>query len=328
MASERSAEEKQTQTRFLRTPALIKVVGVGGGGCNAVRRMIAKRVPGVEFIVVNTDVKSLEATAGATVIQIGQDLTYGWGAGGNPDVGSASAQQAKELLRKAIKGADLVFVTAGMGGGTGTGASPVVASIARDSGALTVGVVTTPFKFEGKRRMETAHVGISTLEKNVDNLIVIHNDLLLKLVNEDLPMQQAFEVVDDVLQQGILGVSSLINLPGDINVDFADVRTVMSIPGTALMAVGTGTGEKAALNAARQAIANPLLDTSINGAKGVLFSIIGGHSMSTGAVNAAGELISNAVDRDATIFFGMITEPELGNKCRVILIATGIPRPR
>ena len=311
--------------RFIRPPALIKVVGVGGGGCNAVRRMIPKRVPGVEFIVVNTDIKSLESVQGATAIQIGEETTHGWGAGGKPEVGAESAQRGKETLRKCLKNADLIFVTAGMGGGTGTGAAPVVAGIAKASGALTVGVVTTPFSFEGKRRLEQAIAGVGELKKQVDNLVVIHNDRLLKLADEELPMEQAFAMADEVVMQGILGVSSLINVPGEINVDLADVKSVMSIPGSALMAVGTGQGSRAAEDAARMAITNPLLELSINGAKGVLFNVGGGPDLTIGEVNAAGEMIAKAVDPDATIFFGMVNDPALLGKARITLIATGIP---
>lgn len=311
--------------RFIRPPALIKVVGVGGGGCNSVRRMIPKRVPGVEFIVVNTDIKSLESVPGATAIQIGEETTHGWGAGGKPEIGEASAQRAKDALKRCLRNADMIFVTAGMGGGTGTGAAPVVAQLAKASGALTVGVVTTPFNFEGKRRLEQAIAGVTGLKKYVDNLVVIHNDRLLKLASEEVPMEQAFAMADEVVTQGVLGVSSLVNVPGEINVDLADVKAVMSIPGTALMGVGTGQGSRAAEEAARQAISNPLLELSINGAKGALFSVGGGPDLTIGEVNAAGEMIAGAVDRDALIFFGMVNDPSLLGKARITLIATGIP---
>jgi len=318
-------ESQEKGARFIRPPAIIKVIGVGGGGCNAVKRMLAKQVPGVEFIVVNTDIKSLESVSGIKAIQIGEELTHGWGAGGKPEVGAASADQGRSVLKKFIKDADLIFITAGMGGGTGTGAAPIVAQVAKESKALTVGVVTTPFNFEGKRRLEQAIAGVGTLRKNVDNLIVIHNDRLLKLVDEEVPMEQAFAMADEVVMQGILGVSSLINVPGEINVDLADVRAIMSIPGTALMAVGNGVGSQAAVDAARQAINNPLLEISINGAKGVLFNVSGGKDLTIGQVNAAGEMIAKAVDPDATIFFGMVNDPELQGKAKITLIATGIP---
>ncbi|MDO8491276.1 MAG: cell division protein FtsZ [Dehalococcoidia bacterium] len=316
---------QETGARFIRPPAMIKVVGVGGGGCNAVRRMAAKQVAGVEFLAVNTDIKSLESVQGIMAIQIGEELTHGWGAGGKPEVGAESAEKGKESLRKFIRDADLIFVTAGMGGGTGTGAAPVVAKIAKESGALTVGVVTTPFSFEGKRRLEQAIAGVGELKKNVDNLVVIHNDQLLKMVAEDVPMREAFAMADEVVMQGILGVSSVINVPGEINVDLADVKALMSIPGTALMAVGNGSGAKAALDAASQAINNPLLELSIHGAKGVLFNIAGGKDLTIGQVNAAGEMIAKAADPEAIIFFGMTTDPTMEGKARITLIATGIP---
>lgn len=319
-------EAAEKGVRFIRPPALIKVVGVGGGGCNAVRRMIPKRVPGVEFIVVNTDTKSLESVQGATAIQIGEEMTRGWGAGGKPEVGAASAEKGRDALKRFVKNADMIFITAGMGGGTGTGAAPIVAEVAKASGALTVGLVTTPFNFEGKRRLEQAIAGLGQLKKNVDNLVVIHNDRLLKLAGEDLPMEQAFAMADEVVMQGILGVSSLINVPGEINVDLADVKAIMSIPGTALMAVGVGVGRQAAISAARQAVSNPLLEISINGAKGALFNVSGGSDLTLGEVNAAGEMIAKAVDPDATIFFGMVNDPTLQGKARITLIATGIPR--
>lgn len=316
---------QETGARFIRPPAMIKVIGVGGGGCNAVRRMAAQQVVGVEFVAVNTDIKSLESVQGITALQIGEELTHGWGAGGKPEVGAESAEKGKETLRKYVKDADLIFVTAGMGGGTGTGAAPVVAQIARESGALTVGVVTTPFTFEGKRRLEQAISGVGNLKKNVDNLVVIHNDRLLQMVAEDVPMRQAFAMADETVMQGILGVSSVINVPGEINVDLADVKALMSIPGTALMAVGNGAGGRAALEAANQAINNPLLDLSMHGAKGVLFNVAGGKDLTIGQVNAAGELIAKAADPEAIIFFGMGNDPSMEGKARITLIATGIP---
>ena len=323
MAGEETAQA--TGARFIRPPAMIKVVGVGGGGCNAIRRMAAKQVAGVEFIAVNTDIKSLESIQGITAIQIGEELTHGWGAGGKPEVGAESAEKGKETLRKFVKDADLIFVTAGMGGGTGTGAAPVVAKIARESGALTVGVVTTPFSFEGKRRLEQAIGGVGELKKNVDNLVVIHNDRLLTMVAEDVPMREAFAMADEVVMQGILGVSSVINVPGEINVDLADVKALMSIPGAALMAVGIGSGSRAAADAAAQAINNPLLELSMHGAKGVLFNVAGGKDLTIGQVNAAGEMIAKAADPEAMIFFGMAHDPTMEGKARITLIATGIP---
>lgn len=312
-----------------RAPARIKVVGVGGGGCNCVRRMLAHNVPGVEFVVVNTDIKSLESvTQGATVLQIGENITHGWGAGGEFDVGEKAAEESSTLIKKALKNAELVFLTAGMGGGTGTGAAPYVAQLAKDMGALVVGVVTTPFSFEGSRRLSQAIAGVSRLRKHVDNLIVIHNDRLLQFVDHDAGMTEAFQTADEVVSQGIVSVSELINVPGEINVDFADVQSIMSNPGGALMAMGIGRGNMGALEAARQAITNPLLNLSIRGARGVLFSVKGGDDLTLGGVNAAGELINKAVHRDASIFFGMSIDPSLGDMVKLTLIATGLRQDR
>ena len=308
-----------------RAPARIKVIGVGGGGCNCVRRMLAHNVPGVEFIVVNTDIKSLESvTHGATVLQIGENLTHGWGAGGESQIGVKAAEESSTLIRKALKNAELVFLTAGMGGGTGTGAAPYVAEMAKSMGALVVGVVTTPFSFEGSRRLNQAISGVSRLRRHVDNLIVIHNDRLLQFVDHEAGMEEAFRTADEVGSQGILSVSELINVPGEINVDFADVQTIMAYPGGALMAMGIGRGNMGALEAARQAITNPLLNLSIKGARGVLFSIKGGDALSLGGINAAGELISKTAKKDATIFFGMSIDPSLGDIVKLTLIATGL----
>lgn len=312
-----------------RAPARIKVVGVGGGGCNCIRRMLAHNVPGVEFVVVNTDIKSLESvTQGATVLQIGENITHGWGAGGEFDVGEKAAEESSTLIKKALKNAELVFLTAGMGGGTGTGAAPYVAQMAKDMGALVVGVVTTPFSFEGSRRLSQAIAGVARLRKHVDNLIVIHNDRLLQYVDHDAGMSEAFATADEVVSQGIVSVSELINVPGEINVDFADVQSIMANPGGALMAMGIGRGNMGALEAARQAVTNPLLNLSIRGARGVLFSVKGGDDLTLGGVNAAGELISKAVHRDASIFFGMSIDPSLGDMVKLTLIATGLRQDR
>lgn len=307
-------------------PARIKVVGVGGGGCNCIRRMLEHRqVPGVEFVAVNTDVKSLEtARHAAEVIQIGSKSTRGWGAGGDFSIGAKAAEESSAQLRRALKDAELVFITSGMGGGTGTGAAPYVAYLAKEMGAVVVGVVTTPFSFEGHRRLDKAIAGVSRLRPYVDNLIVIHNDRLLEFVDHDAEMIEAFRTADEVVTQGIMSLSELINVPGEINVDFADVTTVMNNPGGALMAIGTGHGHMGALEAARQAIANPLLDMSIKGAKGVLFSVKGGEELTLGGVNAAGELIQNSVRRDADIFFGMSIDNSLEDSIKLTLIATGL----
>ncbi len=307
-------------------PARIKVIGVGGGGCNCVRRMLGhEAVPGVEFVVVNTDIKSLETVKqGAEIIQIGQKSTQGWGAGGDYSLGVKAAEESSSTLRRALKDAELVFITAGMGGGTGTGAAPYVAYLTKEMGAVVVGVVTTPFSFEGSRRLDRAIAGVSRLRPYVDNLIVIHNDRLLEFVDHDAEMLQAFRTADEVVTQGIMSLSELINVPGEINVDFADVQTVMSNPGGALMAIGTGHGHMGALEAAKQAIANPLLNLSIKGAKGVLFSVKGGEELTLGGVNAAGELISKSVRKDADIFFGMSIDDSLDDTVRMTLIATGL----
>ena len=309
-----------------RAPARIKVLGVGGGGCNCVRRMLSlKRVPGVEFAVINTDIKSLESVSqGAEVIQIGEKVTHGWGAGGDLNLGAKAAEESSTLLRRSLKDAELVFVTAGMGGGTGTGAAPYVANMAKEMGAVVVGVVTTPFSFEGRRRLDRAIAGVARLRPYLDNLIVIHNDRLLEFVNHDAGMLEAFNTADEVVTQGIMSVSELINVPGEINVDFADVRSIMAHPGGALMAMGVGHGHMGALEAAKQAVANPLLDLSIKGAKGVLFSVKGGDELTLGGVDAAGELISKSVRKDADIYFGMSIDNTLGDEVKLTLIATGL----
>ena len=308
-----------------RAPARIKVIGVGGGGCNCVRRMLQHYVPGVQYVMVNTDIKSLEPVANVTeVAQIGPKVTRGWGAGGDVKMGEKAAEESAAQLRGVLKNAELVFVTAGMGGGTGTGAAPFVAHLAKEMGALVVGVVTTPFSFEGSRRIGEAIAGVSRLRPYVDNLIVIHNDRLLQYVNHDAEMIEAFKTADEVVTQGILSVSELINVPGEINVDFADVRSIMLHPGGALMAIGMGTGKMGALEAAGQAIANPLLDLSIKGAEAVLFSVEGGEELTLGGVNAAGELIGKAVKKNAAIFFGMSIDRSLEDTVKLTLIATGL----
>ena len=308
-----------------RAPARIKVIGVGGGGCNCVRRMSEKYVPGVRYVMVNTDIKALEPTPeGVETVHIGRRVTRGWGAGGDADLGLAAAEESADDLRNALKEAELVFITAGMGGGTGTGAAPFVAHLAKEMGALVVGVVTTPFSFEGSRRIGHAIAGVSRIRPYVDNLVVIHNDRLLQYVNHDAGMMEAFRTADEVVTQGILSVSELINVPGEINVDFADVRSIMHYPGGALMAIGYGRGKQGAVQAARQAIANPLLNLSIEGAEGVLFSVKGGRQLTLGAVNAAGELIGKSVKKNAAIFFGMSLDESLDDGVKLTLIATGL----
>ena len=280
--------------------ATIKVVGVGGGGSNAVNRMIAEGLSGVEFIAINTDAQALQLSQAVRRVQIGSKLTKGLGAGGRSEVGERAAEESREELEAAILGADMVFVTAGMGGGTGTGAAPVVAEIARNSGALTIGVVTKPFMFEGGPRMQAADTGLDQLADNVDTLIVIPNDRLLTLGDRRLTFHDAFRSADEVLHQGIQGISELITVPGLINLDFADVRTIMEDGGAALMAVGRATGESRAIEAAESAIASPLLDITIDGATGVLFNVTGGMDMTLQEINEAAEVIRRTVDGNAT----------------------------
>ncbi|MDP2950299.1 MAG: cell division protein FtsZ [Chloroflexota bacterium] len=302
------------------------VVGVGGAGCNAVRRMLEyKTVPGVRYVCVNTDRKSLGMMSGVEAIQIGERLTQGLGAGGVPDVGARAAESAKDELQRAIGKSDLVFLAAGMGGGTGTGAAPVVAEIARQSGALVVAVATTPFSFEGIRRLETAHSGIARLRDKVDNLIVIHNDRLLAMFREDAPMEEALKRADEALTLGVLSVAEVVNEPGEINVDFADLRSIVKLPGLALMATGEASGKGAAMKAAQQAVNNPLLDLSVEGARGALFNIHGGPSLTLGEVNAVGSFIASRLDSDAMMFFGMLLGAEWEDRVHITLIATGIP---
>ena len=319
------SEQTRSGASWDRAPARIKVMGVGGGGCNCVRRMMEHAVPGVQFAMVNTDIKSLEPASDAVeTIWIGQKVTQGWGAGGDARMGERAAEESTTEVRNSLKNAELVFITSGMGGGTGTGAAPYIAHLAKDMGALVVGVVTTPFSFEGSRRISEAIAGVARLRPYVDNLIVIHNDRLLQFVDHDAEMIEAFRTADEVVTQGILSISELINVPGEINVDFADVRSIIGYPGGALMAIGQGRGRMGALEAARQAIANPLLNMSIKGARGVLFSIKGGQELTLGGVNAAGELIGKTVKKNAAIYFGMSIDKSLEDGVKLTLIATGL----
>ncbi len=312
-----------------RTPALIKVIGVGGGGCNTVRRMMrCQHIPGVEYIVANTDVKSLDLTSGALSLQIGEHLTHGFGAGGDPKIGSKAAAEADFLLKRALKDAELVFVTVGMGGGTGTGAAPVIAEVARAGGALVLAVVTTPFSFEGRKRFDVAMDGVDRLKAMVDNMIVVHNDRLLQYSDHNASIGQAFSMADEVVSEGILSVSQLVNVPGEINVDLADVKNVMRLSGTAIMAIGSGEGPHPAMDAAEKAITNPLLDITMKGARGLLVSFSGGLDMSLGEVNEAATLISREADPNCMFKFGLATlSEELKGKAKVTLIATGIRTP-
>jgi cell division protein FtsZ len=303
--------------------ARIKVVGVGGGGQNAVNRMIAAGLGGVEFIAINTDGQALAKSNASVRIRIGNVSTRGLGAGGDPAVGARAAEESREVLQTALENADMVFVTAGMGGGTGTGAGPILAQIAREMGALTVAVVTRPFSFEGARRARVAGEGIKRLSDTVDTMIVIHNDRLLQLVDRHAPLQQAFLVADDILRQGVQGISDLITCSGLINTDFNDVRAIMTDGGTALMAVGRAAGEERALAAAQQAITSPLLDITISGAKGVLFNVKGGDDLALYEVNQAAELIRQTASPDANIIFGAVIEPQLKDQIEITVIATG-----
>ncbi len=304
------------------TLANIKVVGVGGGGTNAVNRMIMAGVNGVEFISVNTDSQALLYAHAPTRIQIGEKLTRGRGAGANPEIGAQAAEESREQLLELLKDAEMVFVTAGMGGGTGTGAAPIVAECARQVGALTVGVVTKPFAFEGKRRQSQAEYGISKLKEKVDTLITIPNDRLMQVIDKRTPMLEAFRIADDILRQGVQGISDLIAVPGLINLDFADVRTIMSDAGSALMGIGVAKGEGGALAAAESAIKSPLLETSIDGARGVLFNITGGKNLSLFDVNEASQIIADAADKDANIIFGAVIDEAMDEEIRVTVIAT------
>ncbi|MBF8982235.1 cell division protein FtsZ [Lutibacter sp. B2] len=303
--------------------AQIKVIGVGGGGNNAVNRMIESQLQGVEFIAINTDKQALFTSKAEHRIQIGDKLTRGLGAGANPDIGRKAAEESKEDICKALQGADMVFVTAGMGGGTGTGAAPVVAQIAKEMGILTVGVVTKPFTFEGKRRMQHAEKGIKDLKEKVDTLVTIPNDRLLQVIEKKTSIMEAFKIADDVLKQGVQGISDLIAVPGLVNLDFADVKTIMVEQGLAHMGVGMASGENRAVEAAKQAIQSPLLETSIQGAKGVLLNITGGSNLGLFEVNEAAELVSQAADPDANIIFGAVIDESLKDELVITVIATG-----
>jgi cell division protein FtsZ len=303
--------------------AVIKVVGVGGGGTNAVNRMVDAGLRGVEFIAVNTDAQALLMCDADVKIHIGGKITRGLGAGANPEVGRQAAEESRDELREALKGADMVFVTAGKGGGTGTGAAPVIAEIARELGALTVGVVTKPFTFEGKKRAAQAETGIETLAKRVDTLIIIPNDRLLQVVERRTSIIDAFKVADDVLRQGVQGITDLITVPGLINLDFADVRTIMRNAGSALMGIGMASGENRGVEAARAAISSPLLESSIEGATGILLNITGGADMGLFEVNEAAEVISSAADGEANVIFGAVIDSTMGEQMRVTVIATG-----
>jgi cell division protein FtsZ len=303
--------------------ANIKVIGVGGGGCNAINRMIDAGIKGADFYAVNADVQALKASRTENTLQIGQNLTRGLGAGADPEIGRQAAEESKDDLAMLVENTDLVFITAGMGGGTGTGGAPIVAELARGAGALTVGVVTKPFGFELRKRAQIAERGIAELEQKVDTLIVIPNDRLLSVIEKRTPLVEAFRYADDVLRQGIQGITDLITQPGLINLDFADVRRVMTDAGSALMGIGVGSGERRAADAAQKAISSPLLEATIDGARGVIFNIYGGPDLSMYEVNEAAEQISKAVDPDAEVIFGATIDNSLQNEVRVTVLATG-----
>jgi len=316
-------EESQSQN------ARMKVVGVGGGGGNAVNRMIEEHLEGVEFISVNTDAQALLNSKSDVKIQIGKKLTRGLGAGARPEIGKQAIDESREEVSRAMHNADLVFVTCGMGGGTGTGAAPVLCELAREAGALTVGIVTKPFLFEGRKRMRQAELGIAEMRKNVDTMIVVPNERLLAVVGKGIPFQDALKKADEVLLHATQGISSLISVTGLVNVDFADVRTVMQEGGSALMGTGIGRGDNRAIEAAQQAIASPLLDNvSVSGATGVLVNITGGADLTLGEVHQINEIIHDAVGEDAEIIFGAVHEPAMQGEIRVTVIATGFDRPQ
>ena len=308
--------------------AKIKVVGVGGGGCNAISRMVKDNIQGIEFIAINTDAQALLKCGVPTRIRIGEKLTRGLGVGGNPTLGSESAEESREELKEALRGADMVFIAAGMGGGTGTGAAPVVAEIAKETGALTVGVVTKPFSFEGVRRRRQADEGAMRLKEKVDTLIVINNDRLMDICDQKVGVEAAFRLVDDILRQGITAISDLITVPGEINLDFADVKAIMSEAGPALMGIGYGSGEKRAVDAAHRAIQNPLLDMSIEGAKGILLNVTGGPDLTLYEVNQAAAAIAEVADPEANIIFGMVTDEKMEHEVKVTVVATGFAQPQ
>jgi cell division protein FtsZ len=306
--------------------ARIKVVGVGGGGCNAVDRMIDEGLQGVDFVAINTDAQALMLTKAQTRVRVGEKLTRGLGSGGDPEVGRKATEESVEELYSVLKGSDMVFITAGMGGGTGTGGAAVVSQIAREVGALTIGVVTRPFTFEGSRRIQSAESGIARLKEQADTLIVIPNDRLLQIVDKRANLQQAFRMADDVLRQGVQGISELITVPGLINLDFADVRTIMSEGGAALMAVGTAKGEDAARIAAEQAISSQLLDITIDGARGILFNVTGGPDLTLFDVNQAAAIIKETAHPDVNLIFGAVIDPNMKDAVRITVIATGFER--
>ncbi len=311
------------KTSFVANPAKIKVIGLGGGGSNAITRMVREEIQGVEFIAMNTDAQALSITEAPTRIQLGEKLTRGLGVGGDHALGQRAAEESRDELKELVDGADMVFITGGMGGGTGTGAAPIIADIAKQSGALTIAVVTKPFSFEGNHRCQVANEGITRLLGKVDTLIIIPNDRLLDLCDQKTGVDNAFKLADDVLRHGVQAIAEVITTPGLINLDFADVKSVMKDAGPAWMSMGRGSGQNRAIDAANQALASPLLDVSINGSKAVLFNVVGGSSLTLFEVNEAADVIGQAVDPDANIIFGVAQDPDMENEVRITLVATG-----
>ncbi len=311
------------RSSFVASPAKIKVIGLGGGGCNAVTRMVREEIQGVEFVAMNTDAQALAICEAPTRIQLGEKLTKGLGVGGDHNIGQRAAEESREELREIVSGADMVFVTAGMGGGTGTGSAPVVAEMGKQSGALTIAVVTKPFSFEGAHRCEVADDGITRLLGKVDTLIIIPNDRLLALCDQKTGVDSAFRLADDVLRHGVQAIAEVITTPGMINLDFADVKAIMKDAGPAWMSMGRGSGQNRATDAAKEALASPLLDVSIQGSKAVLFNVVGGSSLTLYEVNQAADVIKDAVDPSANIIFGVANDPAMENEVRITLITTG-----
>ena len=311
------------KTSFVANPAKIKVIGLGGGGSNAITRMVREEIQGVEFVAVNTDAQALAITEAPVRLQLGEKLTRGLGVGGDQALGQRAAEESHDELAEIVTGADMVFITCGMGGGTGTGAAPIIAEIAKQGGALTIAVVTKPFKFEGIHRCQVANEGITRLLGKVDTLIIIPNDRLLDLCDQKTGVDSAFKLADDVLRHGVQAIAEVITTPGLINLDFADVKAIMKDAGPAWMSMGRGSGQNRAIDAAKQALASPLLDVSINGSKAVLFNVVGGSSLTLFEVNEAADIIKEAVDPEANIIFGVAHDPDMDNDVRITLIATG-----
>ncbi len=311
------------KTSYVPSGARIKVIGLGGAGCNAITRMVREQIRGVEFISMNTDAQHLAVTESAIRIQLGERVTRGLGAGGDHTMGRKAAEESRDEIKQAVSGADMVFITAGMGGGTGTGSAPMVAEIAKQSGSLTIAVVTKPFSFEGSHRLRVAEEGIMDLIDKVDTLVIIPNDRLLALCDQKTGVDGAFKLADEVLHHGVQAIAEVVTVPGLINLDFADVRTVMKDAGPAWMSIGRGSGQNRAVDAAKQALASPLLDVSMEGAKGVLFNVAGSAGLSLFEVSAAADVIRQAVDPDANVIFGVVLDPNMGSEVRLTLIATG-----